>query len=89
MAQAESLSHGRRLSRAFFALVGILLVLALIHDGAAAETGAPVPVDAMHRGGLYLPSELPGYVVPATTVDTTAHITVSGLVGRARITQRF
>jgi Ca-activated chloride channel family protein len=43
----------------------------------------------MNDGGLFLPSDRPGYVIPATGVDTDVHIEVNGLVARTRVTQRF
>jgi Ca-activated chloride channel family protein len=53
------------------------------------EAAAPVPLRAMDEGGLFLPADRPGYVTPATTVETNVDIRVDGLVARARITQRF
>ncbi|MEQ9813124.1 MAG: marine proteobacterial sortase target protein [Azospirillaceae bacterium] len=55
------------------------------------ETGQPVevPYDVMDDGGLFLPSERPGYVVPATTVASDVAIDVSGMVARARVSQTF
>jgi len=79
------------------ALLAIVLVLAgtaaratPVTEGAAAPSApAQVPLEAMDEGGLFLPADQPGYVVPATTVSADVAITVSGLVARTRVTQRF
>ena len=56
---------------------------------AAGRAASPVPYAAMDDGGLFLPSEHPGYVVPATTVETHVDIRVHGIIARARVTQRY
>ena len=64
-----------------------LLVLLPAHGRAAPP--APVPYEAMEDGGLFFPSEIPGYVVPATTVDADIDIVVNGLIARTVVRQRF
>ena len=58
---------------------------------AAAEftSGTLVPYSEMDKGGLFLPSDRPGYVTPATTVDSEIALAASGLVVRGRIVQHF
>lgn len=83
----------------FAALFAALLALVLAAgaraappDQAAGERPAAprqVPYAAMDAGGLFLPAEQPGLVVPATTVAADVDIVVSGLVARTRVTQRF
>ncbi len=72
---------------AIFWLVIVAAVLGLARPVAAEVR--QVPAAEMNDGGLFLPADRPGYVVPATTVDTDVHIEVSGMVARARVTQRF
>lgn len=48
-----------------------------------------IPYEMMDEGGLFVPSDRPGYVVPSTTVDTDVDIDVSGLIVRARVRQTF
>ncbi len=76
---------------ALLILMGLAMVLACVTVPArpAAASEAEIPYAGMDDGGLFLPSETPGYVVPATTVDTGVVIDVSGLVARATVTQRF
>ena len=76
---------------ALLILMGVAMVLACVSVPArdARAEPAPVPYASMDDGGLFLPSDTPGYVVPATTVDTAVVIDVNGLVARATVTQRF
>ncbi|MCG8323622.1 MAG: hypothetical protein MI921_29275, partial [Cytophagales bacterium] len=80
----------RALNPLHIAILWLVIVAAALGSAKslAAET-QQVPVSAMNDGGLFLPADRPGYVVPATTVDTDVHIEVSGMVARARVTQRF
>ncbi len=90
MIRAESLARGRLFTRFLILLAALLAVSAMIRDAMAAGTAEPVPAETMlTQGGLFLPSERPGYVIPATGVESDVEIDVSGLVARARITQRF
>ena len=68
-----------------FAMVIVAVTLVGARDGRA----APVPYAEMDEGGLFLPAELPGYVLPATTVDTEVSIEVNGLISRTRVRQTF
>lgn len=75
-------------------LAALFTMLALAVQAWAAppaqiERAAPVPLQAMDEGGLFLPADRPGYVTPATTVETHVDIRVHGMIARARVTQRF
>ncbi len=71
-------------------LLTILVFLALVATAArASPVGALVAAPEMDQGGLFLPGERPGYVVPATQVATDVTIEVSGMIARARVVQRF
>lgn len=76
---------------ALLILMGAVMVLACLTVPAYATRAepAPVPYASMDDGGLFLPSDTPGYVIPAATVDTAVTIDVSGLVARATVAQRF
>ena len=78
----------RRRSLAHFCglAFGVAVAVAAAPAGAANQ---PVPFEAMTEGGLFLPGDLPGYVLPATTVSADVEIEVNGLVARTRVTQRF
>ena len=90
MIRAEALARGRLFTRFLILLAALLAVSALIRDAMAAGNAEPVPAETMlTQGGLFLPSERPGYVIPATDVESDVEIDISGLVARARITQRF
>ena len=78
----------RPLSEALVMLLTLGLALAVLFLATAARA-APVPYEAMAEGGLFLPADRPGYVLPATTVDADIEIDVNGLVARARVTQTF
>ena len=81
----------RRALNPFHIAIFWLVIVATVLGSAkslAAET-QQVPVSTMNDGGLFLPADRAGYVVPATTVDTDVHIEVNGMVARARVTQRF
>jgi len=78
----------------FFALiiVGMLCIMALIAVPARAETATTfdlVSVEDMREGGLFLPSEHPGQVIAATTIETKIEIAVTGLLARATVHQSF
>ncbi|NNG04381.1 MAG: marine proteobacterial sortase target protein, partial [Inquilinus sp.] len=89
MTKPEGLARGRLFTCFLFCLVALLTVLAMVRD-AAAQGAAAVPAETMlTQGGLYLPADRPGYVIPSTTVDSDIALDIGGLVARARITQRF
>lgn len=56
---------------------------------ATADEAGRLPVAAMERGGLFLPSDRPGYVIPATTVGADVEIDVAGPIARATVRQTF
>lgn len=77
----------------WFVSLIVLTILTCATNAFAQDHSLPVPnevpLGAMNEGGLYLPSDRPGYVIPATGVDTDVHIEINGLVARTRVTQRF
>lgn len=80
----------RTVGEAVVILMTFLVVVAGVSVFAArAGHAAPVPYEAMSEGGLFLPSDQPGYVLPATTVDSDVSIDVNGLIARTRIRQTF
>ncbi len=90
MIRAEALARGRLFTYCLILFAALLTVAAMVRDAAATGSPEPVPAETMlTQGGLFLPSERPGYVIPATGVDSDVAIEISGLVARARITQSF
>lgn len=56
---------------------------------AGPESGGPVRLADVHRGELLFKTSTPGVFLPAPTLSTDVSIRVTGIVGRARVSQRF
>lgn len=65
-----------------------IAVIGLASTGQASPP-VPIPYAEMDKGGLFLPSDIPGTVIPAIAVATDIDIAVNGLVARATVRQRF
>ena len=78
--------------RATIACCVIALAICLATAGVAPaqqQLGPPIAVDDVQSGALLLRGSAEGEFVPAPTLETDVDIAVTGVVVRARVTQRF